>query len=210
MRFRGRGPALTSERVAHARDGHLRRQLRPGRQAADCVAEDGRRKQVPADLDRPPRGGRDPDEAPGCLDAPPHDPRPARRRPRPARLRGRAHHGHRAAREHLLCLHHRAAERLRDRDRLSAVRRDCDRRPLRGPDLRRRAGDRGVGDRVRGRRRERGRDRRRVQEVPRRRLPRPVRGRRGRQQERQSRPAAALSSSDLRRSPRSSCGPATS
>ena len=48
-------------------------------------------------------------------------------------------------------------------------------RPRRGADLRGRRGDRGVGDRVRGRGRERGGDRRRVQAVPRPRHPGRVR-----------------------------------
>ena len=41
------------------------------------LLEDRRKQQVPADLDRPSRGRGDPDEAPGRLDAPPDDPRPA-------------------------------------------------------------------------------------------------------------------------------------
>ena len=48
-----------------AGDGHLRRELRHGRQAADRAAQDRRLEQVPPDLDRPSGGGGDPDEAPG-------------------------------------------------------------------------------------------------------------------------------------------------
>ena len=57
---------------------------------------------------------------------------------------------HRAPRQHLLREHHDPAGRDGDRGRLAAVRRDRARRPRRGADLRRRARDRGVGDRVRG------------------------------------------------------------
>ena len=57
-----------------AGDGHLRRQLRHGWQAADRASEDGRRQQVPADLDRTPGGRVDPDEAPGRRYATADDP----------------------------------------------------------------------------------------------------------------------------------------
>jgi len=40
-------------------------------------AEDGREQQVPADLDRPPGGGGDPDEAAGSVDAAADDSRSA-------------------------------------------------------------------------------------------------------------------------------------
>ncbi len=53
----------------HGRDDDLRGVVRPRRQAADRAAEDGRRQPLPADLDRPSGGGRDPDEAAG-RDAP--------------------------------------------------------------------------------------------------------------------------------------------
>ena len=59
-----------------AGDGHLRGELRHGRQAADRASEDSRRQQVPADLDRPSRGGGDPHEAPGRLDSASDDARP--------------------------------------------------------------------------------------------------------------------------------------
>src|SRR5688572_32041564 len=44
-------------------------QLRPGWQAADRVAQDQGRESLPAHLDRSARGGGDPDEAAGRLDA---------------------------------------------------------------------------------------------------------------------------------------------
>src|SRR5262249_34801481 len=58
-----------------AADADLRRQLRHGRQAADRPVEDGGREPIPPHLDRAPRGRRDPDEAPGRLNAAPDDPR---------------------------------------------------------------------------------------------------------------------------------------
>ena len=70
-----------------AGDGHLRRELRHGRQAADRAAQGRRHEQVPADLDRASGGGGDPDEAPGRLDAAPDDARPALRHARRARGR---------------------------------------------------------------------------------------------------------------------------
>src|SRR5689334_10209561 len=65
-----------------AGDGHLRRELRHGRKTADRAAEDRREQQIPADLDRASRGGGDPDEAPGRLDAEADDPRPPLRHAR--------------------------------------------------------------------------------------------------------------------------------
>ena len=94
-------PPAGTKTAIRAGDGHLRRQLRHGRQAADRSAEDRGREQVPADLDRARRGGRDPDEAPGGRDAPPDDPRPAERRARSSTPRY-ADHRHGAAREHVL------------------------------------------------------------------------------------------------------------
>src|SRR3954467_13559198 len=64
------------------RDDDLRRLLRPRRKAADRAAEDGRREPLPADLDRAPRGGRDPDEAAGSDRAAAADARPADEHPR--------------------------------------------------------------------------------------------------------------------------------
>ena len=139
-----------------ARDGHLRRQLRHGRQAADRAAEDGRRQPLPPDLDRASRGGGDPRQAAERRAGAADDPRPAERRRRPARRRGDLGRRHRDAREHLLRADHPAAERLRDRGRLAALRRDRARRSLRREDLRRGRGDRGVRGRVRGRRLRRG------------------------------------------------------
>src|SRR5215217_2602916 len=60
-----------------ATDADLRRELRHGRQTADRAAEDRGREPIPADLDRPSGGRRDPDEAPGRLDAAADDARPA-------------------------------------------------------------------------------------------------------------------------------------
>ena len=74
-----------SRRTFRAGDGHLRRQLRHGRQAADRAPEDRRRQQVPADLDRSSGGRVDPDEAAGRGHAAADDPRPAVRHPRRAR-----------------------------------------------------------------------------------------------------------------------------
>src|SRR6266516_2266299 len=73
---RSYNPWRTPDEEPHAANDHLRSQLRHGRQAADRPAEDGRWQQVPPDLDRPPRGRRDPDEAPGRVDAATDDPRP--------------------------------------------------------------------------------------------------------------------------------------
>ena len=73
--------------VLRAGDGHLRRELRHGRQAADRAAQGCRHEQVPADLDRASRGRRDPDEAPGRVDAAADDARPAVRHARRARRR---------------------------------------------------------------------------------------------------------------------------
>ena len=103
----------------------------------------------------------------GASRAPAAHARPAREHPRRARRRGRARHRHRAAREHLPRLDHRRAERRRARDRLALVGRDRSRRARTGADLRRRRGDRGVGDRDGGRRGQRGRGRRRVPALPR-------------------------------------------
>src|SRR5215211_3368337 len=90
-----------------ATDADLWCELRHGRQAADRVAEDRGRKPLPADLDRPSGGGRDPDEAPGSLDAASDDPRPAVGPARATRREVRAGLGHRAARQHLLRIDHR-------------------------------------------------------------------------------------------------------
>ena len=162
--------AVTRRLGAHARagDGHLRRQLRHGRQAADRAAEDRGQQQVPADLDRTSRGGRDPHEAAGRVDAAPDDARPHGRRPR--RARGEVHAGrrHRAARQHVLRDRHAHRRRQGDRDRLAAERRARARRPRRRADLRRRGGHRRVGDRVRARRRGHRGGRRPLQGVPRR------------------------------------------
>src|SRR6185295_10035007 len=57
-----------------AADADLRRQLRHGRQAADRAVEDRGWEPVSADLDRPPRGRGDPDEAPGRLNPATDDP----------------------------------------------------------------------------------------------------------------------------------------
>ena len=152
---RRRGRARSRQRAtlageSDAGDDRLRRQLRHGRQAADRALEDRRRQQVPADLDRPRRGGRDPDEAAGLGACPPAHARPADEHPRRARSRGGADHRDGATREHVLRPDHASSERPGARDRLPPLRRDRDRRPRRGEDLRHRRGDRGVGDRVRG------------------------------------------------------------
>ena len=63
-------------------------------------------QQVPADLDRPRRGGGDPDEAAGRRDPAADDPRPAHRRGRRAQRGDRQDHRHGAAREHVLRAHH--------------------------------------------------------------------------------------------------------
>src|SRR3984957_15827450 len=75
------GLILASPRrgATRAGEGDLRRELRQGRQAADCAAQDRGEQQIPADLDRPPGGCRDPDEGPGRLHAAPDDPRSALR-----------------------------------------------------------------------------------------------------------------------------------
>ncbi len=116
--FTARAWATLRDR-SHARDGDLRSELRPRRQAADRAAEDGRRQQVPADLDRPPRGGGDPDEAAGSADPPPDDPRPALRHARGARCAVHEGVGHRAARQHVLRLDHACRRRQGDGDRLA-------------------------------------------------------------------------------------------
>ena len=76
-----------------AGDGHLRRQLRHGRQAADRPAEDRRLQQVPPDLDRASGGGGDPHEAAGREHPAADDARPPRRHAR--RARGQVHAGRR-------------------------------------------------------------------------------------------------------------------
>ena len=89
-----RRPELYSPQVeydrAHAGDAHLRGQLRLGRQATDRPVEDGRREQVPADLDRPSRGCGDPDEAAEPGGAAADDARPPERHARAARGAGHA------------------------------------------------------------------------------------------------------------------------
>ena len=117
-------------------------------------AADRRREQVPPDLDRPPQGCGDPDEAAGTAPRPmTHD---LVTNARPARRAGRPHHGDRAEGEHLLREHHRPADGSRSRS--TRVPRTRSLSPCGGgADLRGRRGDRGVGDRVRGR----GRGRRR-------------------------------------------------
>ena len=142
-------PGLSSK-PRHAADGHLRGLVRSGGETADRSAQDGRGKPIPSDLDRPRRSGRDPDADPGRVHAAADDARPPQRHHRQARCRGRRRDGDRAARQHLLRQHHRPDERVGDRGRLAAVRRDRAGCPLRCADLRRRRSDRGVRDRVRG------------------------------------------------------------
>ena len=118
--------AMIAPGTPDVRDGHLRRELRPGRQAADRPAQDRRREQVPPDLDRPPGGGGDPDEAPGRDDAAADDPRPRHGHARAARRAGRADHRHRAEGEHLLRDDHR-------RSRTAPRSRSTRGRPTRSP-----------------------------------------------------------------------------
>src|SRR3954464_14738925 len=93
-----RGPLLYFVRTPRgapcAADDHLWSELRHGRKAADRPVEDRGWQQVPADLDRPPGGRGDPDEAPGRLDSAPDDPRSALRRSRSDRRQVREGLGH--------------------------------------------------------------------------------------------------------------------
>ena len=107
---------------------------------------------VPADLDRAPRGGRDPDEAPGAGAPAAAHPRPRALARRVARRRGRPDHRDRAQGQHVLRADHARPGRHGDRDRLPAVRRDRARDPGGREDLRRGRGDRRVRRRLGGRR----------------------------------------------------------
>ena len=85
-----RSPRATTESRGPRRVREMRStaSASTGRQAADRPAQDGRRKQVPADLDRPPGGGGDPGQAPGRLDATADDARSRHGHPRAPRCGG--------------------------------------------------------------------------------------------------------------------------
>ena len=116
-------PGVYSRSDERTGNGHIRRQLRRHRQAAHRPAQDGGGQQVPAHLDRSPRGGRDPHQAAGHRVAAADDARPAHEHHRQLPRRGHAHHRHRAQREHVLRDPHAQQGRRRDRDRLAAQRR---------------------------------------------------------------------------------------